>query len=349
MKKHNFYFIGECVIIMALLVLIGVLAKDDKHSVLGKERAMVVAGEEKTEESQEEFITEITSVQKEDEELEIQENKDAAEEKDVSDVVGTDTEPEVIRTVSENETVENDISEENAEEDIPKIVVFGDSIWDEGRGEDGISELVMERMNVEIYNCAIGGTTAAVIEGCSTLWYEWDNRSFNGMMYIANGIVSADDLIPNDNAYEVIKNVDFNEVDYIIISYGLNDYFSDVPIFPKEYYDLTSYVGALRHGIQKLREEYPNIEFIMTSPTYCEWFKGEREFELGAYTEAARSVAKEMDVNFLDMYHALGKNPEEKMQYLSDGVHLTSEGRGLYAHSVVEYLKQLETIEERQQ
>ena len=94
-----------------------------------------------------------------------------------------------------------------------------------------------------------------------------------------------------------------------------------------------------------MREEYPQLKFILTSPTYCEWFKGERQFELGAYTEAARSVAQEMEVEFLDMYHALGKTPAEKMEYLSDGVHLNEEGRKLYAHSVIEYLRNMEEEE----
>ena len=75
------------------------------------------------------------------------------------------------------------------------------------------------------------------------------------MMYIATDIVSASELIPNDEAYHVIKDIDFDEIDYVIVSYGLNDYFSDIPIYPQEYYDMNSYVGALRHGINKLKKK----------------------------------------------------------------------------------------------
>lgn len=331
MKKHNFYFIGECAIILALLVLIGALIRDEKHTVQGKETvtAVVEVDEEETEStafSQEMFEEQGVVV----------EEKSVEEEADVS-------ENEVEAEVAEEAAIANSVSENataSVEEDKIEIVVFGDSIWNAGRGSDGISEQIMEQLDVEIYNCAIGGTTAAV-DGESTYYYDWTSRSFNGMMYIANGIVSAEELIPDDAAYEVIKNVDFEEVDYIIVSYGLNDYFADIPVYPKEYYDLTSYVGALRHGVRKLQKEYPQIEVILTSPTYCEWFKGERQYELGTYVEAARSVAQEMDLHFLDMYHALGKSPDEKTEYLSDGVHLTEEGRSLYAHSVVEYLKEL--------
>ena len=331
---------------MALLILIGVLVKDDTHSTWGKERAMAIAGEEKVEEIQEEYVTETASVQKEEEE-ELKEDDGIMEINAQPEEISTISEKEAVEvtsTISGNAAVANNSLEEMAEEDVTKIVVFGDSIWDSERGEDGISERVMEQLDVVIYNCAVGGTAAA-IDGEAQSWDNWTSDSFNGMMYIANDIISAKELIPETDAYDVITKVDFNEVDYVIVSYGLNDYFSDIPIHPQTYYDTASYVGALRHGVQKLREEYPQLKFILTSPTYCEWFKGERQFELGAYTEAARGVAKEMDTYFLDMYHALGKTPEEKMEYLSDGVHLNEEGRRLYAHSVIEYLKELAMME----
>ena len=49
MKKHNFYFLGECVIILALLVVIAFLVKDDKHTVIGRESAVEEAVQEMNE------------------------------------------------------------------------------------------------------------------------------------------------------------------------------------------------------------------------------------------------------------------------------------------------------------
>ena len=323
MKKHNFVFVGECVIVIALLVLIGLLIKDDNRGVQ-KEKTVnsVVVSTDELEKVVEDNFVEASSVK---------------ESEDLSKVAVETS----VKSVSNREESVSDNDVLQVDEDKVKIVVFGDSIWNEGRGTDGISEQVMEQLDVEIYNCAIGGTTAAV-DGDVPEREEWDSRSFSGMVYVARGIIDADELMPDDAACEVIKQVDFNEVDYVIVSYGLNDYFSDITVYPKEYYDKSSYVGALRYGIHRLQKSFPHLEIILTSPTYCEWFKGERQFELGRYVECARGVAQEMDVHFLDMYHALGKNPEEKMEYLSDGVHLTSEGRALYANSVIEYLKQLD-------
>ena len=342
MKKGNFYFIGECAIILALLAFIGVLLKDENHTVQGKEivTAVVETEEEAVNEEKEVLVREGEEIETEVPDVQIMISETAVE--TVSEEM-----PETMNSVSENSVSESSVSENmllSESEDKVKIVVFGDSIWDSERGEDGISERIMEQIDVEIYNCAIGGTTAAVVNE-STQWYDWQSRSFNGMMYIANDIVSADKLISGYPAQEVISNVNFEEVDYVIVSYGLNDYFSDVPIYPQEYFDLKSYVGALRHGAHKLKEKYPNLEIILTSPTYCKWFSGERQFELGSYVEAARGVAQEMNLHFLDMYHALGKNPDEKTEYLSDGVHLNAEGRELYANCVAKYLKE-QTAEE---
>ena len=83
------------------------------------------------------------------------------------------------------------------------------------------------------------------------------------------------------------------------------------------------------------------MKFILTSPTYCGWFEGERQFELDDYVEAARGVAAEFDTYFLDMYHALGDNPTEKSKYLEDGVHLTQEGLTVYANCVIDFLNNL--------
>lgn len=315
MKKNNLIFAAECIVIVSLLLVIGGLIKSEKRGI-AKENTIEVEATAETQEIREELPEETPQA------LEVTSQSTLAE--------TTEPSEEAPTIISTTEAVER-----NAK---PQIVVFGDSIWNADRGNGGISEQIMEDKDVIIYNCAIGGTTAAVYNE-SVSWEEWTSNSFNGMMYLVTGVVETEELIPNDMAAKVFQEIDFNQVDYILISYGLNDYFCDIPIYPQTYYDLTSYVGALRHGIQKIREKYPHIKFIVTSPTYCGWFKDERRFELGEYVEAARSVSAEMDTYFIDMYHGLGKNPEEKMQYLEDGVHLNEEGRYLYARSVIDFLE----------
>lgn len=332
MKKRNFYFICECVVILTLLAVIAFLIKDDDYRVIGKEGA--------SQEVVQEVVPQVSEKDKTVNVVESVKNTNAVEKREEKKESAGEKREEKKEAAEESTNKIVSVQDKIALENQVQIVVFGDSIWNAERGENGISEQVMEATGVKIYNCAIGGTTAAVVNE-STQWDEWTSRSFNGMMYIANDIIGASELIPNDEAYEVIREVDFENVDYVIVSYGLNDYFSDVPIYPQEYFDLTSFVGALRHGVHKLKEEYPHLKFILTSPTYCGWFEGERQFGLDDYVEAARGVSQEYDTYFLDMYHALGDNPEEKSQYLEDGVHLTDEGLTVYANCVIDFLNSL--------
>lgn len=222
-----------------------------------------------------------------------------------------------------------------------KIVVFGDSIWNDARGKDGISEHIQQKTGATVYNCAVGGSTAALVGGENTM-ENWDSNSFNGMIYAARRLVSIDKVLPDLEANAVIRQVNLEEMDYVIVAYGLNDFFCDVSIYPQTYYEITNYVGALRNGIGKLQENYPGLQIIVVSPTYTKMFEGEKQFEIGDYVEAARGVAKEFNVQFLDMFHVLGEDEESRVNHLLDGVHLTARGREIYADAVIRFLENLE-------
>ena len=320
MKKINMYFVGECIIIVLLLVIIGLLLNGKgTESVNMSEEAVVVETEQNLVEE-----TAYPVIQK------------------VADIVSGKEIVEVNETTTEEAASDDNATAISKELEGKKIVVFGDSIWNDARGEDGISEYVQEGTGAMVYNCAIGGTTAAVV-GADDSFDNWTSNSFNGMIYVARKLIPAEQILGEDEIVrDIIKQVDFNEMDYVIISYGLNDFFSDVSIFPNEYYELTNYVGALRNGIDKLKEHYPHLKIIVVSPTYTKMFEGEKTFEIGDYVEAARSVSTELNVEFLDMFHVLGNNAETRTKHLGDGVHLSSEGRKIYSDAVIRFLIELE-------
>ena len=327
MKKVNVVFIGECIIIALLLVILGVLLK-------GNEKALADAGSVVEENVMEEEL----DVQQSTMESVVNETS-ASGVVNVSDFISSSSESvsgKQATSISEN------MIQQGKTLFGRKIVVFGDSIWNAARGKDGISEYVEEGTGATVYNCAIGGTTAAVV-GEDTSFDNWTSNSFNGMIYAARKLIPAEQILGEDEVVlDIIKQVDFSEMDYVIISYGLNDFFSDVSIYPKEYYEMTNYVGALRNGIEKLKGYYPHLKIIVVSPTYTKMFEGEKTFEIGDYVEAARGVATELDVEFLDMFHVLGNNAETRTEHLGDGVHMSAEGRKVYADAVIHFLKELE-------
>lgn len=346
-KKVNILFVLECAIIVLLLAILGVLLKgsttnEAKEAVMEEQ----VAEENVIEEQNHEKIEVGSSVSGIVNVADIvADNMEGNESVSFNSISGNHLESVSGNSVSDNQVnveppVEN-INVSGKFMDGKKIVVFGDSIWNASRGADGISEYVQEDTGAIIYNCAVGGSAAALVNEENSM-ENWNSNSFNGMVYVARKLVSAEKVLKDLPAYDVIKQVDFNEMDYVIVAYGLNDFFSSVPVYPKEYYDIRSYIGALRNGIKKLQENYPHLKIIVVSPTYTKMFEGERQYEIGTYVEAARSVASEMGVEFLDMFHVLGSNAESRTQHLGDGVHMSAEGRKVYADAVTKFLKEIE-------
>lgn len=337
MKKINIIFIGECIVIVLLLAVLGILLQNNSNNSLAKE-------------IQAERIEEIDAV------LETTESNVTVVGSSTSGVVNVS---DFVKFTSDNSYVSGNNSVDSISDNQAmtvsenmirmgktlygrNIVVFGDSIWNDARGEDGISEYIQEETGATVYNCAIGGTTAALVEGENSM-KNWSSNCFNGMIYVARGLVPAERVLgDNPVVLDIIKQVDFTEMDYVIVSYGLNDFFCDVSIYPKQYYEITNYVGALRNGINKLKENYPHLKIIVVSPTYTKMYEGERTFEIGSYVEVARGVAADMEVEFLDMFHVLGNDAESRMKHLEDGVHLSAEGREIYSDAVIRFLKNLE-------
>ena len=107
MKKINLMFLGECVIIVALLLLIGSLLKENPTVALGKEKEDYGLSNEAQQESGKQAEN-------------VQYAKDILEQRMGQDISGND-ETVSGNSVSENQTLQTD-------EEI-KIVVFGDIIY----------------------------------------------------------------------------------------------------------------------------------------------------------------------------------------------------------------------------
>lgn len=291
-----------------------------------------------------ELKAQIESLAAENEELKQQLEKFTAEE----------SQPAETEMVQATETVpqEETVQEEVPQEDRLNIVVFGDSIWDMDRGDTGIAAQVANYMNADVYNCAVGGSRATLKDGESPDNFEkWDSSSLMGMCNILAGKVDPE-FLEGYPAGGVIRNVNPQTVDYYIIAYGLNDYFSGAPIAVEgsDSWDAHGYAGALRNAILLLSQISPQAKVLLISPTYCQFYKDEAMYTdsnmkdygqgtLTQYANAARNVAETNNTLYIDAYSTMGITPYTADQYLEDGVHLTIEGRSLYAKAVASCLK----------
>ena len=269
--------------------------------------------------------------------------------------IGTVSQPTEAQTAEAETTTEQETrteEEQAEEEDKLNIVVFGDSIWDMDRGDTGIAAQLAGYMNANVYNCAIGGTRATLKDGESDMNYDtWDSTSLTGMCYVMRGMVDTN-FLEGYPAGGVIRNIDPATVDYYIIAYGLNDYFSGAPIAVSgsDTFDPHGYTGALNNALELLKGASPNAQFLLISPTYCQFYEdgymvtdsNMRDYGQGTlsdYANACRNVAEMKGTLYIDAYTTMGINIYTAEEYLEDGVHLTEAGRTLYARAVSSCLK----------
>lgn len=235
-----------------------------------------------------------------------------------------------------------------------QIVFLGDSILDNTREYDGVAYLISQNCNADVYNLAMGGTTAALLEGETSDYATWDSRCLLG---VVNAIVGNIDtkIFDDYKAGEIMKSCDFSKTDYFVIEYGINDFLSKVPTsryLPNgETRSETSghtYGGALDQAVSKLQENFPNAKIVLVAPHYCQFFSGETfigdayslDFGYGPLIDYMRACGyvydqhREENVLLYNAFEDSGIDAYTADEYLEDGVHLSPQGRQIYAEAL---------------
>lgn len=273
-------------------------------------------------------------------------------EKDSGSLAEATASPEIIvleEPLKEPEK-EQVVTEENQTEPTGKdlqLVFLGDSIFDADRDGTGVPYLTAVQCDADVYNLAIGGTSASVEHDADLFLERWTSMSLPGVIYAMEGKIPTD-IFAGTNMKEIIDNpdIDFTKTDYFIVEYGMNDFFMGAPIKPADHeFDLKSYVGALRYAVVSLRALAPDATIVLCAPNYARFFEGDWMIGDGNtvntgygtlfdYKGACESIATERNTLFLNAYNGLGIDGYTAEQYLEDGVHLTAEGRQLYADAL---------------
>lgn len=232
-----------------------------------------------------------------------------------------------------------------------QLVFLGDSIFDNNRDGTGIPYLTAVQCNADVYNLAIGGTTATIRPTESAENEKWESRGLMGVVKAMQKIIPTD-IFVGTRTKEILDNpdIDFTKTDYFIIEYGINDYFEGTPISNlDEPYSMYNYVGALRCAISQLKDFAPDCTIVICPPHYCMFYNGDRYVgdsnvtdkgfgTLRDYMEICEYVAGENDTLFLNTYDDLGIDGYTADEYLEDGIHLTAEGRQIYADALAKMI-----------
>ena len=145
-----------------------------------------------------------------------------------------------------------------------------------------------------------------------------------------------------------LEQINFAEVEILVIEHGVNDYHAGEVISPKEDpCDEDTFVGAIRSTVEMLQKRYPDLRIVLVTPTYTwytlldltceEYVRGGNLLE--DYVNAEIAAAEEMGLEIIDLYHDVYPHEEwsDWTRYSLDGLHPNEEGRELLAGIIADY------------
>ncbi len=245
------------------------------------------------------------------------------------------------------------------------IVLLGDSVLanQPSMGGDKVHHYLQKELGKEVFEGAFGGSSMAnrAYESLSFCVTEWsmvnlskmicdkDFRSAKAAMSYAYQYRYNNRQVFEGykDKMEGLSEIDFSKVEVLIIEHGTNDYNSGVRLDnEQDLYDEDTFGGGLRSVLKRLRETYPNLRIVLVTPAYCEvggahssddkdWGGG----YLYQYVGKEIEIAKQFQVDVIDMYHNSGIHKGNVKDYTTDGLHLNDSGVALWGEKIADYLK----------
>ena len=244
-----------------------------------------------------------------------------------------------------------------------KIVNLGDSIFGNARPPYDISTKISELTGAIVYNCGFGGTNAG----------RHSNEVFDAfsLYRLSDAITSKDWSLQNENVngdgtlnyysetLNLLKELDFNEIDIVTISHGTNDFGNGLQPEGYKNTDISNrfkyYDGSLSYAIETLLNTYPHLQIFLITPHYRIKLDGSNSFvedsntweieswvgsggnhKLTDFVNTCKDIGKEYQIPVIDNYYNLGINKFNRLHYfpVNDGTHHNQNGRDLIAKHI---------------
>lgn len=239
--------------------------------------------------------------------------------------------------------------------DKPTIVFMGNSPFADDRDDpDNLVNMIARETGSTVYNLSVSGSYLAALHPGYRIdpgAYPMDCFNFYWMVQMICPFDFSYDIEPakevmgdqfppeGQEVYDLMKTIDFNEVDVLAIMYDASDYYAGHEMFrDEEPTYIRAFAGNLTAGIELLQKSYPNMRIIVMSPTYAYAidrdgnYISSDQFTYGGQDVLSSYVIKECyyalskGVTFVDNLY--GTITEDNAgEYLSDHVHLNLNGR----------------------
>lgn len=239
------------------------------------------------------------------------------------------------------------------------VVVTGDSIIGKERTDGPVEAYFTEYSGMTMLNGAFGGNCASVGEEAFRYSFHEESltlyRLAKALCYRDFGVQLADMAASRTKIWyfeEALKNlssVDLEQTDYLMLSFGTNDYLHGKTLDdPDDPYNETTYGGALRYALELFQETYPDLEIVLVTPPYChlDGRKGGFEEDFGGgtldeYAALEKQIGEEYGVHVIDAFSEAGIDETNYQEYLEGGLHLNKAGRELYGRFLAEQMKRI--------
>lgn len=275
--------------------------------------------------------------------------------------VPSDYDPNYQTTDFDIEALDNiiplapDKLEGHVDDGVTTILCLGNDPLSAEPGNVGVTDLIAAKINATVYNGSFANSTIAAQYPSYNDWYMIDGFSFS---YVAKSLASGDfDAITqaatyyHDEAFldtaTMLASLDMNSVDVICIMYDGLDYINKHPCDdPNAPYDIITYTGALRAGIEAIQEAYPHIRIVVMSHTFCHAINEENNYvngdrvdlgngTLSHYLQKELDVCMDCSVSFIDNFYG-SVNEDNYLDYMTDYIHFNDAGRELLADRFVQ-------------
>lgn len=252
-------------------------------------------------------------------------------------------------------------------DDETTVLLLGNGDLSMSREDDnGLDKLIADAAGVTVYNAAFPYPTLAT-RNLAMIEQNYPDDIYS-LSYLADAICTGDfseiDRVTNtyhqdgnftQTAAKVLKSVDYDNLDVIVIMYDASDYFQARAIEnPKDDEERCTIVGSLNYAIRRIKQTYPYIRIIVSSMYYTEGKDAEGKVydpdqldvgngTLSNYFYNELNTCTAQSVSFLDNFYGT-INQNNYKDYIdlesdADYIKLTDAGRQALANRIAYAIK----------
>jgi hypothetical protein len=274
-----------------------------------------------------------------------------------SDDFQSDTSEFDIETLDMIIPLDSSRLEGHEDDGVTTILCLGNNPFSDDRGDTGLAAQIASKTGAVVYDCAFPDSSAACKYSVYNPEYTKDHFNFYYVVecfrnneFTAINSIAGDEPDPRyQEAVDVMKTVDMDKVDIMIIMYDSTDYNigtpSDNPDNPN---DVTAFTGGLRTTINNIQSTWPYIRIFIMSPTYAQYMDEDGNLHNGTTTDLGNGtlnhylikevdVAMDCGVSIVDNYFGT-INEDNYESYMKDYMRYNEAGREKLAERIADIL-----------